>query len=496
MFTKGRVFVMWEMSRVGSWVRYARSGAGALCFVSLAACSDAASYEEAPVGSLEHPIVGGSAAPLERAEFTAFLMYFYGESMRTCGGTFIAEDVVLTAAHCSVDDFDLDEQNTKVVAPVDPSLVLVARRPASLAALEASDVVQVASVYVHPDYDSTTQDNDVAVWKLAQPSPGPVLPIAPAKLTARLDRIGATGTAFGYGVTNTETGETSDTLQRVRVPFVDHDVCQSAYYEATGAAREHFLPEAIITDNMLCAGREGKDTCQGDSGGPLTLKRAGQTYLVGITSWGSGCGQAGLPGVYAKASHYAPWVSDCLSGVCESLSEPTSTCNYGFADCDADASNGCEANTLGASHCGGCGIACDEGQACVYAWELGESSARCATAQPLKPRIECVFDPGDGSGNIALFGYNNQNEDTVFVRRGPQNRFTGVPGADETLSGFPGMEEFRPGRYVNAPITAVGSDPVSWSLVGPDGVSRSVLVDASTPACTEDQLEQEFEQPR
>jgi len=31
------------------------------------------------------------------------------------------------------------------------------------------------------------------------------------------------------------------------------------------------------------------------------------------------------------------------------------------------------------------------------------------------------------------FGYRNENDDAVFVRRGPANRFTGVPGADETL---------------------------------------------------------------
>jgi hypothetical protein len=119
----------------------------------------------------------------------------------------------------------------------------------------------------------------------------------------------------------------------------------------------------------------------------------------------------------------------------------------------------------------------------VYDWVLGEPSARCAPAKPLEPLPECIFDPGDGSGRIASFGYDNQNEATVFVRRGPRNRFIGVPDADETADAFPGMQEFRPGHYVNEPIVAIGSDPVQWTLVGPDGVSRSARVDSDTRAC-------------
>jgi secreted trypsin-like serine protease len=62
---------------------------------------------------------------------------------------------------------------------------------------------------------------------------------------------------------------------------------------------------------MLCAGvpEGGRDTCQGDSGGPLVVAGADGAIVVGFTSFGGACGQAGAPGAYVRAGVAAAWLA-------------------------------------------------------------------------------------------------------------------------------------------------------------------------------------------
>ena len=58
---------------------------------------------------------------------------------------------------------------------------------------------------------------------------------------------------------------------------------------------------------MICSGEEGKDSCQGDSGGPMTCDDG---VLCGVVSWGSGCAEAGYPGVYAEVADVVDWMAE------------------------------------------------------------------------------------------------------------------------------------------------------------------------------------------
>ena len=47
--------------------------------------------------------------------------------------------------------------------------------------------------------------------------------------------------------------------------------------------------------------------------GPLTTDDSdGNTVLVGLASWGWGCGRPQSPGVYAKISSVLPWIDEYM----------------------------------------------------------------------------------------------------------------------------------------------------------------------------------------
>jgi len=57
---------------------------------------------------------------------------------------------------------------------------------------------------------------------------------------------------------------------------------------------EHSSQQLI--NSMMCAGypQGGVDACKGDSGGPLACYVDGSYKLVGVISWGLGCGKVSV----------------------------------------------------------------------------------------------------------------------------------------------------------------------------------------------------------
>ena len=230
-------------------------------------------------------IVGGdNATPNENPFQVALLLGSISNNAdaQFCGGSLVSSDYVVTAAHCS--DF---------VNAADVQVLTGARR------LDGTGVRRnVEEITIHPDWNDSTFDSDVAVWRLQSSTSG----IALAELATGDGEVGADLLATGWGHT-TQGGTSPIDLQAVEVPLVSMTNCNDANSYS-----------GLITNNMICAGTDagGIDSCQGDSGGPLT-RGPGNVLLTGITSWGFGCAQPNLPGVYTRVS--SPQIRTFIEGV-------------------------------------------------------------------------------------------------------------------------------------------------------------------------------------
>jgi len=117
----------------------------------------------------------------------------------------------------------------------------------------------------------------------------------------------------GFGVKE-ENGQENFVLRKVDLPIFPNkteceDIINDAIQELPGNEGRR-LKRAILNDGEICAGGEiGKDTCSGDGGSPLVCKSAtGRWHVVGLTSWGIGCGVEGRPSMYTNVYHYLDFI--------------------------------------------------------------------------------------------------------------------------------------------------------------------------------------------
>merc|ERR1711981_1143273 len=161
-------------------------------------------------------------------------------------------------------------------------------------------VAQVRSYVstIHPDYNPGNINNDVCLLRVNEPFNLTAKNIKAIEINRFDDWDNHEPfTVTGWGTLQSGGSSLPDMLQEVEVPFVTHFNCRLEYFPNS------------ITDGMICAGESGKDSCQGDSGGPMVhFDESGNPALVGVVSWGIGCGSWLKPGVYAKVAHYADWI--------------------------------------------------------------------------------------------------------------------------------------------------------------------------------------------
>lgn len=94
---------------------------------------------------------------------------------------------------------------------------------------------------------------------------------------------------------------------------------------------------------------------------------------------------------------------------------------------------------------------------------------------PIRPTLYCTSENEDGSFT-SRWGYTSSNVATVLYPVGPNNFFSDMPDMGQTVI-------FRPGQVVNDFFITWDGSEITWTLIGPDGITRTATADKVTKLC-------------
>jgi hypothetical protein len=268
----------------------------------LCGCSSESEYDGDVTWSNGVQVINGQAAMhTEYPSIVAMMDSGYNETF--CTGTFIADDIVLTAGHC--------------MAGRTPSYVKVAYGYETPEDINPDCFYSVLSISVNKQYmdggwgpaedgPGTAGDNhhDLALVLLDKntmdedPQVSDILPESDFEVAIP---VGSTVEIAGYGINDLDTWESSE-LYAGEVPVM----WRGDY-------------ETILGDHTDGDSSIGVDACYGDSGGPAYVDFEGKTYVTGATSRAVEYPGCGYGAIYTLPGSYIDWIDLCSSAMREDV---------------------------------------------------------------------------------------------------------------------------------------------------------------------------------
>jgi len=297
-------------------------------FVVLLACGFVGTSSSVPtdnyLGNAEQTsrrTVGGWEALAGRYDY--FVQGYATLGGPICGGFLVADNAVLTAAHCAE---AFKKSGSVALGSQDPLRNMSHDRSGG-----RWELIEILTTVPHPKFREGSLGYDYMVVVLERKSRYP--PVCIAGDGNGGGGVFASGDGFrtiGFGRTSLD-GPLSDTLRETGLRYISNNECDDIYGN-------------ILSDQMMCTVSSGPDTdlFKGDSGGPLIIKgdSAKNDVVVGILSFNKGNGV--YPGVHSRISEEHDWIKGVVQqyggrlAPCKTARTADSRLSYEYLGCYKD----------------------------------------------------------------------------------------------------------------------------------------------------------------